>query len=783
MAAKIIQRDAQSEFGAERRKAKPRQAMTADQAMRDTGDNVPKRGKRKPARDLTVESMTDKALDASPHTEGGNPGSGMNEAQRERHEMRKGWFLSEATRQAANRARMARCEAAYDSEQWSYEDAEELKARGQDAVVYNEIKPTIDWLIGTERRSRVDFTVVANEGPTDSDEDLESADEDAQNKTKLMKWLDQCNKAGFERSWAAEDAFKAGIGWLEVGISGKKGDAPVFVGAVPWRDMLWDSVGSTHRSTRNGRFHFRIKVVDLDVAKAIFPGKHAELERCVQVGDNLQVFSDWYAGIGGLISGMDSFDQIGNDLDDVTTSPVDMFNTRKRVLLLECWSREPIARDDKADTGLNEPVNFAVHVSIMTEHDTLLEAPSPFNHDQFPFVPVWGYRHRRTGLPYSPIWPLLGPQTGLNKRMSKSLFEANANQWEIEAGAIDPEAMSADEVRDELNDPNGMVVWAHGALSGSKVRKVEHRGKASEQLGLAEADRQTLRSMSGVTGENRGERTNSTSGKAVLAKQDQGSLLTAELFDNILYAHQLEGELKLSVAEQVMAAPRVIPSVDGAPGERIRLNQPQADGTYLNDITKRAARFTVGEQQWKQTYAEAAFETLMTMLTQLSTAAPQAVINLLDLVFDMHPNLPKKRAIVARMRSINGQADPDGKLTPEQQAEMEQKKAVAKANFEAQMAKLVADVQEAQAKGAVLRSEAVLKRLTSVYEAAQAASVLATMPELAPVADAILKSSGFEDQGADETVIDPIAPAPKPETPVPGIDPVATDQANPLQPA
>lgn len=89
----------------------------------------------------------------------------------DRHEMRMSLFISEAARQATNRAMMAKCEAFYDSEQYDYEDAQELRDRGQNPVVYNEVKPTIDWLIGTERRSRVDFVVVAEGDSTEDSED------------------------------------------------------------------------------------------------------------------------------------------------------------------------------------------------------------------------------------------------------------------------------------------------------------------------------------------------------------------------------------------------------------------------------------------------------------------------------------------------------------------------------------------------------------------------------------------------------------------------------------
>lgn len=668
------------------------------------------------------------------------------QAQRDRHEMRRGWFLTEAHRQSANRVRMARCENCYDGEQWDYQEAQDVKDRGQNPVVYNEIKPTIDWLIGTERRARVDFVVM-------SEADEPEADEDAANKTKLLKYLDDTNLAHFERSWAAEDAFKAGMGWLEVGLRGDESESPIYVGAVPWRDVLWDSQ-ARRRDLTDARYLFRVKVVDLDVAEAIFPDKVEELRRCAQTGDTLQMFAEWMGGMG-MLTGLDQFSMIDDPIDHVTAKPIDMFNARKRVLLIECWSREPQRREPNTD-GLSDPVTFKIRVSIMTEHDTLIEAWSPFKHNRFPFIPVWAYINRRTGLPYSPIWPLIGPQTSLNHRMSKSLFEASSNQLKIEKSAINAEVMDVDEIRAELNAPDGVAVFADGALSGGRVQERPSAGAAQQQLMLAEKDSSMIRSMSGVNADNRGERSNVVSGRAVLAKQDQGSLLTAELFDNLLLSRKLEGEITLSVAEQFLVQPMAIPAAN--PSERVSLNQRQEDGTYRNDITKRRARFVVGEQSWKQAYAEAAFDGLFEMLTQLAPAAPQVVVNLLDIIFDMHPNLPKKAAIVARMRQVNGQSDPDGRMTPEQQAEKAQKAAIAKQQFDLQMRTLLADVKLKEANGEKVTAQAMRERLTTLYESAQAAQVLAQVPQTAPIADELARSVGFVDQAGGEQIIDAQVP-------------------------
>lgn len=679
----------------------------------------------------------------------------------QRHDQRKAWFISEAAKQATNRAMMARCEAMYDSEQWDKEEADEVERRGQNPVVYNEIKPTIDWMIGTERRTRVDFFVVA-------EDDGDEAEQDATNKTKLLKYLDDVNRAPFERSYAAEDMFKAGVGWLEVGLRGDKTGVPVFIGAESWRNILWDS-NDRRRDLSNARYMFRVKVVDYDVALAIFPDKKEQLDRCVQEGDSLTAFRSWMVG-SGIVSGLDMFGGTSpSDAEMFTTQPHDLFNPRPRVMLLECWSREPQRRTVSSD-GLGDPVTFRMRVSIMTEHDTLLEAWSPFRHDSFPFIPLWAYINRGTGLPYGPIKPLIGPQVGLNHRMSKSLMEASSNQIEMEEGAV-AESMPMDELRDELNAPDGIAVYANGALSGGRVRNRPNAGAATAQLQLADRDIMAIRGMSGVTGENRGERTNAVSGKAVLAKQEQGSLLTAELFDNLLLARQLEGDITLSLAEQFVRAPMNIRVAgEGGRAERLKINEPQADGSYLNDITARRAHFVVGEQPWKQSYAEAAFESLMEVMTQLAAAAPAVVVALLDVVFDMHPTLPRKKAVLERIRSVNGQTDPDGKLTPQQQKAQAEQQAKAKAEYDAQMAKLQADIKEAIAKGEKLDAEAMKSRLEALYISAQAAQTLVQIPTATPVADELLRSAGFKDAGGQGQVIPPGAvpqlPGPEQQPPV-----------------
>ncbi len=694
-----------------------------------------------------------------------------------RHQQRLSWFIAEAHRQAGNRSMRARCEAYYDSEQIDARRRAAIEERGQEVVTFNEVKGTIDWLIGTERRTRVDFRVM----PRDSVD--KQSTEDAENKTKVLKWLGDVNRAGFERSYAWDDAMKAGLGWLEIGVRGDSGDCPIYISAEPWRNMLHDSVGASRMDVQDGRFHFRIKTVDVDIALAYFPNKEKEILRVRQDGNDLQAFSSWMAGTGNVLDlGLLN----GNHYDDGDNAvPPDLFNPRERVLLVECWSVEPDNSPQRSSPSVYDRQRMSMRVSIMTEFDTLIESWSPYKHGRFPFVPIWAYRNKRTGLPYSPVWPLIDKQDALNSAMSKALFEASVNQTFAEFGAFDDKVMSAEEAHEEVQDPNGMVLLKDGALAGNRFETRRGLDTAKGQLMMAEQFRMGIRDGGSVTDANKGRETNATSGKAIGLQQDQGGVLTTELFDNALLARQIEGEITLSLAEQYLIEPRVI----ALAGERkqsqmLEINKPMPDGTVLNDISARSAQFVVGEQAWRQTLAQSAFESMMELMGNLAPVAPQVVVAMLDLVFE-YADLPNKETVLQRIRAVTGQPGPDNQQTPEQVAAAKKKAAIEEETFRLNLAKLQAEVKEAQAKGEKLDAESMAKSLEALYMAAQGAQVLAMAPQITPIADELLKSAGFKDKNAPPTLegmpVQPALATPEQQQPMPAEQPVEQPIPDPMQ--
>ena len=652
---------------------------------------------------------------------------------------RKAWFNAEWQRQEANRYQMALDEDYYDSIQWTEQEARIVRSRGQNPVVYNEVGYTVDFLLGTERRMRRDFKVLARINKA-----KEAAD-DAEIKTNLLKYLDDVNRAPFERSQAADDQLKAGMGWLATGITSDPEQEPIYLGAVSWRNMLHDSI-SGERNPDKWRYEFRFQEVDLDVAQAYFPNKKEALERASSDGIDGGADHGW-GGTWPSMGIISRADMPAKYVDvDVNTW---INNPRKRVLLIECWCYEPTT--EKAGEGMDGHVKMRMHVSIMTKLETILEAESPYRHNKFPYIPLWCYRRKRDGLPYGVIRRMRGPQDSLNKRMSKALFEASSNQLRAEKGAIDNEAMDIDEVRDELNTPDGIALFADGALSGGKVQVHDRKADAQAQLAIAEQDRQSMRML--VPMETRGSQSNVVAAKGIIAKQEASCMLTAEPFDNMLEAHQREGEINLSLIEQFYTDEKTF----SVTGDRFKLDyftinepDPANPGRKLNDVTKCKAQFVIGEAPWRQSLAEAAFESAMQMLGQLAPVAPQVVVAIIDLVFEWS-DLPNKQTILQRIRQATGQSDPDQGDTPEQMAQKQRQAALANAQFQAEFATLQAQVKEAQAKGSKLDAEAMAKRLETVYMSAQAAQIALQIPGAMVVADQLLESVGFKDQSGDGT--------------------------------
>jgi hypothetical protein len=613
------------------------------------------------------------------------------------HEKLTDWYDSEWNRQASNRFQQALDEDFYDGMQWTQEDAAALVERGQAPLVFNEIKPTIDWIIGTERRTRVDFKILPREK-----DDVAMAEI----KTKLMKYVSDANKMSWHRSAAFADAVKSGVGWLEVGIRSDGEGEPLYFRCENWRNTLYDS-HSTERDYSDARYFFRWKYVDADIALALFPERKRLIEGTIKTGLSLNNQDDdgWYMNQRVTPAGED-FSNVGSSRSATFTGSTSFSEGRERVKLLECWYKMPATvQTMRGDPSLNgrpfDPADpshvqavqmgvvtvysrklMQVRVALFTDQGMLADQVSPYHHNKIPFVPVWGFRRKRDNAPYGAIRQVRDPQEDLNKRASKSLYILSTNQVIMDKGAVD----DIEELRQEIARPDAVIVKNPGKnLEVNRDVQLAH-----EHMVLMDRDALSIRQVSGVTDENLGRSSNATSGRAILARQDQGGTVTTEMFDNLRLAFQLIGEMQLSLVEQFYNAEKVIRLTNErgvSSWDTVNQVNP-ATGEMMNPITASQADFIVSEQDFRSSLRQAMFESLFDVTTKLAAMDPQIAMNMLDLVIDM-ADLPNKDELVARIRSLNGQRDPGKKLSPE-----EEQQAQAQAQEQQKNQQMAAEAQQ-----------------------------------------------------------------------------------------
>lgn len=598
----------------------------------------------------------------------------------------------------------------YDGDQWTEDDATILRERGQAPLVFNVIKSTIDWIIGTERRTRVDYRVLPRE-KNDAD--------GAETKTNLLKFVGDANRFQYARSRAFADAIKSGVGWMEVSVRSDPTDEPIYQGYEDWRNIWYDPL-SVEPDLSDARYLFRERYVDLDVAMAMFPERkdvlRASAVQSAQYSDSLL--------IDDVDAERDVYEQGAGVLTD---------DTRSRVKLVECWYRQvwsgKIMRGDELGTlngatfdaanelhgllaqeghaSVYDAVQMRVRCMVYCEAGVLQDAESPYRHNRFPLVPIWGHRKKRGNTPYGVVRGLIDPQSDLNKRRSKALFILSTNQVVADDDAVD----DWDEVAEEVARPDGIIRAKKG--SRFEIRNVVQL--AEEHVNLMQQDRQFIESTGGVTDEMMGRESNAQSGKAILARQDQGHAVTAELFDNLRMSIQLVGEITLSLIEQYYTDRKVVRVLgDRGQAQYVTINEPQEDGSLLNDITARQADFQVDAMNFSASARQAAFESMMNMIGQLGN--PEAALALLDLAVDLS-DIPGKDEMVKRIRAMTGQKDPDQADDDPQrmeEAQAEQGRAQQEAELQAALQQL--EIAERQAKVAKANAEAKAKEAGIVLD-------------------------------------------------------------------
>lgn len=612
-----------------------------------------------------------------------------------------GWLQKERDVQLDNRIEMAIDRDYYDNIQWTIEEIKILMDRGQRAAVINQVAPAVDWVLGTEKKLKVDWRILPR-SPEDND--------GSNALSKLTKYVSDTNKAPHIRSKAFEDAVISGIGWIEVFATSNDEKDPIQVKVESWRNIYVDSA-SRENDLSDARYLFRIKSLDVDIAKMLIPDRADVIELHKHEIDAVDA-EQYEEGIDMPSSGLST-----NAAFDTARSVVRLveawFKVPEKVSVIRGGrlngtvydANDPVHTDSiQRGASLRDSVRMCVYCAIFVDKGGLLYvAKSPYAHERFPFVPVFGKKRGRDNQTYGIVRAMRDPQDGLNKRRSKADWLLASNRIIMDKGAVDDE----EEARSEAARPDMLI-----ALNANKrFDIVDNVQLADAHVQIENSDAAYIRTVSGVTGENLGLNTNAVSGKAILARQDQGNTVLTGYFDNLRYAWQVAGEMILSLIKQVYTQEQIIrigidPKTNNP--EWLAINQwDEQNATYLNDISNTMADFIVSEQDYRDTMRQAMYEQMMEMAGKLP---PDVALKLLDIILEF-ADLPDKEAIKERLQAIINPPQPP--IDPLTQAKLQES---------------IANAQLKQANAQQVKISALTNAITGAQQ-------LATTPQLAGVVD------------------------------------------------
>lgn len=674
-------------------------------------------------------------------------------------------YQREIDLQYESRTLKARDADYYDGDQFTEEEKQEYLNRGQKARVFNEAKPTIDWILGGESRARLDWRVLPRE-----EDDVKPA----LSKTKLMKYIDDINKAKWQRSQAYKDMVVTGKGWMRVCLEPNvDGQMEVVLRYEHWLNILEDSA-SRQPDMSDMRYLFVTKILDIDTPCAWFPDKAKELKAEAGQMEQLIDNQNWegidrtHRNNGGFGSSVrhGSMSLAGGtygcnrqairvyEIWYRKTEQVEVLRGKGR-FSGELYDAENLDHKDGIASGKyksRKTVREQMYCAIFTETTVLYRARSPYKHNRFPYVQRVAYIKDLDGSSYGVMRSIIDPQSDLNVRRNHALNLMVSTAVVMDEGAVDDVA----KLEREVGQANSVTQIKKGA----RFDVTKGSALATQHLQMSHEDSAYIREVSGVTGENRGLNTNATSGIAIQARQEQGTIITNILIDRHSLGRQMEGELTLSLVEQYMDEEfqfRI--NGDKMTPEFVSIN----DGTDDTDITAMQSDFIVSEQDYRQTMRQAFSEQIMTVAGNVSqkTGDPRLSVAMIEMAIDMQ-DLPEKDRWISSLRDAAGLPPHDEtdeqkqareqqvqqQQQAQQQAQQEQMRQQIEAfnNAQALTKATIAEKMSGASNKNASTSQTKIETAGAAYAAA--AQVVAT-PQLSETADYLMKNVN--------AIVDPIS--------------------------
>lgn len=597
-----------------------------------------------------------------------------------------------------------RDEAMYDGDQWDTDDYTAASDAGIEMLTINRTFPVINLILGTQAINKFDIAAKAR---TQDDSEL------SQTMSEAIQFVMDQSDGSFLLSAAFRDAIVPGIGCLSPGFHPDPRREKVRVAYRDWKELWWDPFANPWFSPLDCRYVFHQRWMDLSTLRAMFPKHDKEL-------------GDYFADIsGGVKSEWNSiFDDEATLVEEIgrTLSGSDWGDAqRQRVRPVEMWytvfeqawfAKFPDGRVIELAKDMDPMQQYQiiqqaqevvsatirrVRVATFLGDLMLQDLPSPYPHDQFPFIPFVGYIDRYKH-PYGVPRQIRDQDIEINKRRSMAMALLSKRRTIVESDvAEDKEGLQA--IYEEANKPDGFVVVKPGGLN--KILIQEHQNLAASQISILQQSENEIQQISGANAEQMGYQSNAESGRAIEKRQVQGATVTASLFSNLRRSTKLLGEQIISLVQGSWTGEKILRVTDRLTGAEkfVAINQPDEQGHIKHNITQGRYDLVVSDAPQTDTVRE---RNLDLIIEWVKKSPPEIIPQLMQLAFEMS-NIPNKDQLLERMKPLLGVNPAEEDMSAEeikaqaiQQLEAQKQSQAAMAEIEQRRIMLELDKMEAE---------------------------------------------------------------------------------------
>ena len=564
-----------------------------------------------------------------------------------------------------------------DGQQWNEATLAAMKLKGINPLTINRTFPIINLVHGHFINNQQD---IVAKGRTKEDSEL------AQVMGESISYVRDQNLGSMRVQKAFNEQITTGIGFMGVGLNPDPRQEVVKWSSYPWYSIWWDPYASPWLDKDECRYCFNASWKDLENVIKVFPDKKTDIMEAYSALSVDTFVPDVYDE-GTEVEEFKQFLSSGNwvNTERKRVRPVEMWYTRiekawfalmpdGRVFdldkLCDCSEQYQIIQ------AANEVVSANVkkmRVATFLGNLLLQDIPSPYIHDEYPFIPFVGYLDR-FDFPFGIPRQIKEQDMEVNKRRSMALSLLSNRRVYIEDGA----AVNINKAYEEANRADGFIVMKKNKMDRIKIQEMGELAPA--QIDLMHQSENEIKEISGANDESLGYETRIQSGVALERKQQQSATVTANLLANVRESQKRLGELTMSLVQNRWTQEKVLRIVDRVTGSEkfVAINQkvynPESGAIEVkNNLPQGRFDIVIANRPMTDTVRE---KNMDLIFSAINKSPQEAVGPLLNLALELS-DIPNKDELLKQVRAATGVSPIDDNLSMAEREEKERQEAEA----------------------------------------------------------------------------------------------------------